>query len=108
MKSDYHSVKTNLKPQNLVKNTFSYVAETPEIQKTLINTALGFILGYASKKAAEILTEETLNKTVENFVQHHLNRLENQEPRNILSHGIAIVRKFTPPTSPLYPFVRYK
>lgn len=108
LKSNFAQVKENLQPKRVIKNTFSYAAETPEIQKTLINTAIGFVLGYASKKAAELLTKESLDKTVENIVNHHLNELEFKQPGSLLSKGISLFRRFTPPTSPLYPLIKYK
>jgi|GEM_PF-3713510 len=108
MKANYGEVKENLHPKRVVKNTFSYLAETPEIQKTLVNTVIGFILGYASKKAAELLTEESLDRTVQNLVSHQMTILETRNPDNILAKGISLFRKHTPPSSPIYPFVRYK
>jgi len=108
IKDSYEQVKVNLNPKRVVKNTFSYVAETPEIQRTLVNTAIGFILGYASKKAVELLSEESLNRTVENIVNQQLTKLENKRPESILSRGISFFRKHTPPSSPIYPLVRYK
>lgn len=108
MKMNYRQVKENLNPKRVVKNTFSYVAETPEIQRTIVNTALGFILGFASKKAVQLLSEPVLNRTVENLVQHQLTKLENKNPDSVLSRGISLLRRFTPPNSPIYPLVRYK
>lgn len=108
IKDDFHLVKENLNPKRVIKNTFSYVAETPEVQRTLVNTAIGFLLGYASKKAAELLSEESLNKTVENIVNHQITKLENKDPQSLLSRGITLFRKHTPPNSPIYPLVRYK
>lgn len=108
LKVNYEQVKENLHPKRVVKNTFSYAAETPEVQRTLVNTAIGFILGYASKKAAELLSEHSLNKTVENIVNHHVNELENRRPASLLSKGISLFRRFTPPNSPIYPLIRYR
>lgn len=108
LKDNFNQVKENLHPKKVVKNTFSYVAETPEIQKTLVNTAIGFLLGYASKKAAELLTEKTLDRTVESIVNHHVNELESKHQGTLISKGISLFRRFTPPTSPLYPLIKYK
>lgn len=108
LKGGLTQVKESLNPKKVMKNTFSYAAETPEIQKILVNTAIGFILGYASKKAAELLSEQSLNRTVENLVNHHVNELENNHPGTLISKGIALFRRFTPPTSPLYPLIRYR
>jgi len=108
MKTNFAQVKENLEPKRVLKNTFSYAAETPEVQKTLVNTAIGFILGYASKRAAELLSEKSLDRTVENFVNHHIDELENKQRGSLLSKGISLFRKFTPPNSPIYPLIRYK
>ena len=108
IKDNYSQVKQNLQPKRVVKNTFSYVAETPEIQRTLVNTAIGFILGYASKKAVELLSEEVLDKTIHNIVNNQITKIENRQPATLLSKGISLIRKHTPHDSPIYPFVRYK
>lgn len=108
LKENYLQVKENLDPKRVARNTFSYVAETPEIQRTLVNTVFGFILGYASKKASELLTEENINRAVENIVIKQVDKLENKNPQSLLSKGITLVRKNIPADSPIYPFVRYK
>ena len=108
LKENYVQVKENLHPKRVIKNSFSYAAETPEIQRTLVNTAIGFILGYASKKATELLSEHQLNRTVENIINHHVNELENRQPGSLLSKGISLFRRFTPPSSPIYPLIKYR
>lgn len=108
IKQNFHQVQENLHPKRMVKNTFSYLAETPEIQKTLVNTVVGFLLGYASKKAVELLSEEVLDRTVHNLVNHQISRIEQKQPESLLAKGISLVRKHTPHDSPIYPFVRYK
>jgi len=108
IKGNFQLLKQELNPKAVAKNTFSYVAETPEIQRTLVNTAIGFIMGYASKKAVELLSEQSLNRTVENIVSSSLTQLENKNPDSLLSKGISLFRKHTPPNSPLYPMVKYR
>lgn len=108
LKANFAQVRQNLQPKRVVKNIFSYAAEIPEVQRTLVNTAIGFILGYASKKAAELLSEQSLDRTFENMVNHHVNELENKQPGTLLSKGISLFRRFTPPNSPIYPLLRYK
>jgi len=108
IKGNIQLLKQELNPKTVAKNTFSYVAETPEIQRTLVNTAIGFIMGYASKKAVELLSEQSLNRTVENIVNTSLTQLENKNPDSLLSKGISLFRKHTPPNSPIYPLVKYR
>ncbi len=108
IKSDYEHVKDNLRMKNVLKNKFNQLAETPEIQRTLINTALGMVLGFAAKKVTEVLSEQSLNRTVENILNHSITTLERRNPESMLSKGISLIRKYTPRDSALYPFVRYK
>jgi predicted nuclease with TOPRIM domain len=108
LKENYGQVKDNLQPKRVVKNTFSYLAETPEIQKTLVNTVIGFIIGYASKRAVEVLSEQALDRTVHNMVNHQISKIENKNPESVVSKAISLFRKHTPHDSPIYPFVRYK
>lgn len=108
LKADFIQTKQNLEPKRVLKNTFSYLAETPEVQKILVNTVIGFILGYASKKATELLNEETLNPTLTNIVNNQLASLESKNPESMISKGISLFRKHTPVDSPMYPYVKYK
>jgi len=108
LKDNYSEIKHNMQPKRVAKNTFSYLAETPEIQKTIVNTVIGFILGYASKKAVELFTEDALDRTVHNLVNHQISRIESRQPDSLLAKGISLVRRHTPYDSPIYPFVRYK
>ncbi len=108
IKSDYEHVKDNLRMKNVLKNKFNQLAETPEIQRTLINTALGMVLGFAAKKVTEVLSEQSLNRTVENILNHSITTLERRNPESMLSKGISLIRKYTPKDSAIYPFVRYK
>jgi len=106
IQSQFADVKHNLQPHRVMRNTFSYLAEQPEVQKVIVNTAIGFIIGFASKKAVEYLGEKSLNSTIENMVGHHLNKLENENPDSFVARGIGLLKKFTPPDSPIYPFLK--
>ncbi len=108
MKSEYEQVKDNLRMKNMLKNKFNQIAETPEIQRTLLNTALGMVIGFTAKKVTEVLSEQSLNRTVENILNHSITSLERKNPGSILSKGISLIRKYTPTDSAIYPFVRYK
>lgn len=108
VKGNYQQVKENLKPTRVAKNTFSYLSETPEIQRTFVNTVIGFILGYASKKAVELTSQNALDRTVHNLVNHHVTKMERRQPESLISKGISLFRKHTPPDSPLYPFLRHR
>lgn len=42
----------SLKPINLIKNTIKELASSPDFKADLINTSLGVVVGYLSKKLA--------------------------------------------------------
>lgn len=108
MKDQYEHIRENLQPKNLLKNTYSHVAETPELQRTLVNTVIGFIMGYAFKKAHEVLNEETLDTVAKNMINATLTKLEQGNRQSILAKGVTMLRKTTPATSSLYEYVRYR
>lgn len=108
VKGQYHEVKTALAPVNIVKNTYSRLAEIPEVRKTLINTVVGFALGYVAKKANEVMNEETMNRLVGNMVNHTLTKIETKDPDSFSSKAISFVRKMVKEDHPLYQFVGYR
>jgi hypothetical protein len=108
IKANYEQVKENLKLKNVMKNKFEQIAQTPEMQRTLINTAFGIVLGFAFKKVQELLTEESMNRTVENIMNRSLNQLEQSNPDSWVSKAVTLVRKYTPTDSPIYPLVKYR
>jgi hypothetical protein len=91
-----------------MKNKFEQLAQTPEIQRTLLSTAMGMVLGFAAKRMSEVLSEQSLNRTVENILNNSINKLEKRDPQSLISKGITLVRKYTPVDSPIYPFVKYR
>ncbi len=108
MKDQFEQVKENLEPKNLIKNTYSHIGESPEIQRTLLNTIIGFAIGYGFKKAKDLMNEETLDRLGKNLVHTALNKMEASNPHGILSKGIKMLRKTTPEDSRLHQFIGYE
>lgn len=50
LKEEFHLVSNNLKPLNLIKNTFKKATESPEVKQNLLNTTLGLSSGLVLKK----------------------------------------------------------
>ncbi len=108
IKQEFTVVKRELKPQNLLKNTFSRLAEIPEVKRTMVNTIVGFGLGYISKKASAIMTEVSLDDIVGNLVNTQVSKMENKDSDSFISKAISYFRKNIKSESPLYPFLGYK
>ncbi|WP_207495048.1 hypothetical protein [Aridibaculum aurantiacum] len=108
MKDHYEQVKENLQPKNVLKNTYSHIAETPELQRTLINTILGFVMGFAFKKASEVLNEQSLDRLAKNIIDSTLTKLETRDRHSIISKGITMLRRNTPADSALHQYIGYR
>jgi hypothetical protein len=50
VQQQFYSVCENLKPINIIKNTFKDVVAAPSIKHRLLKGALGLVTGYLSKK----------------------------------------------------------
>jgi hypothetical protein len=93
IKGQVAQTKKALNPVHLVKNTFSHLAETPEIKRTLISTVIGIGIGYLSKKAVTVLREDKLDKMVNNFINQGLDQLERSNPNGLLSKAVSLTRQ---------------
>lgn len=108
MKGQFEQVKVEMKPVNLVRNTFSRFAEILEVRKTLIDTIVGFGLGYIANKATKVMTEESLDNIVGNLVNNQVTRMEQNDPQGFISKSLNYIRKNIKKESPLYPFLGYR
>ena len=50
MKEQFYVTYESLKPFNLVKNTLSQVASSPEIKNNIVNNVIGLTTGFLTKK----------------------------------------------------------
>ena len=108
IKDHYEQVKENLQPKNLIKNTYSHIGESPEIQKTLLNTIVGFAIGYGFKKAKDLMNEQTLDRLGKNLIDSILTKIEDSNPQGLVSKGVKMFRQSTPVDSQLHQFVGYR
>ena len=101
IKGQFAQTKQALNPVNMIKNTFSHVAETPEIKKTLISTVIGIGLGYLSNKAVHALKEDKLDRMINNFIDQGLNKLEERNPNGFLSKAVSLTRQVARDSKPV-------
>jgi hypothetical protein len=93
IKGQVAQTKQALKPSHLLKNTYSYIAETPEIKRTLISTLIGIGIGYFSKKATAALQEDKLDRMINNFVDKGLDQVVQNNPNALLSKAVSLTRQ---------------
>jgi hypothetical protein len=92
LKGEVQEAKVALRPQTVLKNTFSSISETPEIRKVLVSTLIGIGIGYVSKKAQQMLTEENLNRFMASLVDKGVHELKQRYPHPLVSKGIDAAR----------------
>ena len=92
LKGQVARTKEALKPQHLIRNSFSKLAAMPEVKQTLVSTLVGFGLGYFSKKATEALQEDKLNRLMTALLNHSMDRFIQHNPDSLLSKGLHITR----------------
>jgi hypothetical protein len=93
IKGQIAQTKEALNPVHLIKNTFSHVAETPEIKKTLISTIIGIGIGYLSNKAVAFLKEDKLDRMIHNFIDQGLDKIEQKKPNGLLAQAVSLTRQ---------------
>ena len=93
IKGQFSETKKALNPVHLVKNTFSHLAETPEIKKTLISTIIGIAIGYVSNKVVHALQEDKLDRMVNNFIDQGVDKVVKKNPNGFLSQAVSLTRQ---------------
>ena len=93
IKGQFAEAKQVLNPVNIVKNTFSRVAEMPEVKKTLISTVVGIGIGYFASRAKAALKEEKLDRMVNNFIDQGLDKIVQRNPTGFISQAIALTKQ---------------
>lgn len=92
LKGQFSQTKQALKPQNVLKNSFSAIGQTPEVRQVLVSTLIGFGIGYFTKKAQEVLTEENMNRFMAGLIDRGANQLKQKYPHALVSKGIDLTR----------------
>jgi len=92
LKGQLGRTREAVKPQNFIRNSFSSLAEMPEVKRTLVSTLIGFGLGYFSKKATEAVQEDKLNRLIGALVDHSMDKIIEQNPDSLLSKGLHVTR----------------
>lgn len=69
LKEELHIIHENLKPANLVKNTFRELTTAPEFKGNILDVALSLAAGYLSKKVVIGSTHNPLKQVLGTILQ---------------------------------------
>jgi hypothetical protein len=69
LKEQFNSVRENLRPVNLIKNTFKEVTTTSSVKGNILTTVAGLAIGYIAKKAIFGFTRNPIKKIAGTIIQ---------------------------------------
>lgn len=94
LKSQLHTTFEQLKPLNLLKQTFTEVSESPEIKSQLLNSGIGLLTGYLSKKLMIGNTSNPIKNILGTIVEFIIANVVAKYSESILENGENILQLF--------------
>ena len=93
LKEEFGRTKENLKPINLLKNTFKSVVKVPDLKTDIINAAIGLTSGIMTKKMILGRTHNPLTKLLGIVLEMFVTNKVTQNAGQIRSTGSLILNK---------------
>ncbi len=93
LKQEFKRTQENLKPLNLLKNTFKSVVNVPDIKTDMINAAIGLTTGILTKKMVLGKTHNPLTKMLGIALEMFVTNKVSQNADQIRSTGGSILQK---------------
>ncbi len=69
LKAQFERILESLKPANIIITTFSDIANSPDLLKSILSTSLGLISGFVSKKIFVGYSNNPFRKFLGNIIQ---------------------------------------
>lgn len=95
LKEHLNQAYENIKPINLIKNTFKEALAAQDLRTDIINLSLGLIAGYVSKRAFSGLEDSPLKKLLGTSLQFGITLFILKNPETIQAIGNGIVNFFS-------------
>ena len=86
-------IRDKLKPINIIKSIFNDIASSPHLFENIINTALGLVTGYFSRKIVVGASANIFRKILGSFLQVGVTNAVAQHPDAIKSLGQFIIQQ---------------
>lgn len=92
VKKQFDHVKENVKPDNIVKNKFNKVINSPNLVENVIGLTTGLASGYLTKKLAVGSKGNILRRILGASIQLGVTTFVAQHPKAIKSYVIGILK----------------
>jgi hypothetical protein len=104
LKEELYTIHENLKPVNLVKNTFRELTTAPEFKGNILNAVLSIATGYLSKKVVIGSTHNPLKQVLGTILQIGVTSMVSKNTDGIKSVAAKLIstvfsKKHASPTS---------
>lgn len=94
LKEQFKTTYQNLRPVNLIKNTFKELVAAPDLKGRLVNTAVSMVAGYLSKKALVGSTHNPLKKILGTVIQMEVTGVVAKNSDGIKSTAMQLIQHF--------------
>jgi hypothetical protein len=94
LKEQAYATFENLKPVNLIRNTFTELASTPHLVDDILGASLGIVSGYISKKIVLGNSGNLFRRLFGTILQFGVTNIVAQNSNTIKSVGQSIIQHF--------------
>ncbi len=92
MREQFLLAYESLKPANLFKSTFEEVTTSPDVQKGLLESAIGIATGYLSKKVLVGNTHNPIKNIFGTLLQFAITNVASKHTGFIISSGQSLIK----------------
>jgi hypothetical protein len=93
IKEKFHAIKENLKPANIIRNTFDEVASSPKLRSNLMGALVGLGAAYFSRKLVVGRSASILRKVLGGALQLGISAFVARKPDMLQTIGQTIVKR---------------
>jgi hypothetical protein len=96
LQEQFKTTAENLRPANLLKNTFKDLTALPDLKGNLLDTSIGLAAGYLSKKVIVGATHNPIKKLLGAVLQLGVTSFVSKHPEGIKSVAQNLINTISP------------
>jgi len=93
LKEQFQIIKENLRPSNIIQNTFNEVATSPKLRSNLMGALFGLAAGYFSKKLVAGKNGSPIRRIIGNVLQVGITAMIAKKPYLLQTIGQTILKR---------------
>jgi hypothetical protein len=93
IKEQFHIIKENLRPANIIRNTFDEVSNSPKLRSNLLGAAVGLGAAYFSRKLVAGKSGNSFRRILGSVLQMGISAVVATKPGILQSIGQTIVKR---------------